>query len=33
MINGTDLVKKSADVITSEDNNHDGLARFILDAI
>ncbi len=33
MINGTDLVKKSADVITREDNNHDGLAQFILDAI
>lgn len=33
MINGTDLVKKSADVITLEDNNHDGLAQFILDAI
>ena len=33
MINGTEIVKKSADVITTEDNNHDGLARFILEAI
>ena len=33
MINGTDLVKKSADVINREDNNHDGLEQFILDAI
>ncbi len=33
MINGTDIVKASADVITTEDNDHDGLAQFILDAI
>ena len=33
MINGTDIVKASADVITEFDNNHDGLAQFILDAI
>ena len=33
MINGTDIVKAAADVITNEDNNHDGLAEFILGAI
>ena len=33
MVNGTDLVKKSADVITTYDNDHDGLAEFILGAI
>lgn len=33
MINGTDIVKKSADVITKLDNNNDGLAEFILGAI
>jgi hydroxymethylpyrimidine pyrophosphatase-like HAD family hydrolase len=33
MINGTDLVKRSADVITSLDNDHDGLAEFILKAM
>ena len=33
MINGTDLVKRSADLITDADNNHDGLAPFILQAI
>ena len=33
MINGTDLVKESADVVTRFDNNHDGLAEFILGAI
>ncbi len=33
MINGTDLVKKSADVITELDNDHDGLADYILNAI
>ena len=33
MINGTDVVKASADVVTKEDNNHDGLAEFILGAI
>jgi hypothetical protein len=33
MINGTDEVKKSADVITALDNNNDGLAEFILNAI
>ena len=32
MINGTDLVKESADVITRFDNDHDGLAEFILRA-
>ena len=29
MINGTDIVKASADVITTLDNDHDGLAEFI----
>ena len=29
MINGTDMVKKSADVITEYDNNHDGLVAMI----
>ncbi len=33
MINGTDIVKESADVITRFDNDHDGLAEFILGAI
>lgn len=33
MINGTDLVKESADVITRFDNDNDGLAEFILGAI
>ncbi|WP_029230930.1 Cof-type HAD-IIB family hydrolase [Butyrivibrio sp. VCB2006] len=33
MMNGTDIVKKSADVITEYDNDHDGLAPFILKAI
>ena len=33
MINGTDLVKKSADVVTKYDNDHDGLCDFILDSI
>ncbi len=33
MVNGTDIVKKSADVITRFDNDHDGLAEFILGAI
>lgn len=29
MLNGTDMVKKSADVITKTDNNNDGLVPFI----
>ena len=33
MINGSDRVKEVADVITTEDNNNDGLARFIMEAI
>jgi Cof subfamily protein (haloacid dehalogenase superfamily) len=33
MINGTDIVKNSADVITRFDNNNDGLAEFILGAM
>ena len=33
MINGKDSVKACADVITKEDNDHDGLAEFILGAI
>lgn len=33
MINGTDIVKSSADVITTLDNDHDGLAEFILKAM
>ncbi len=33
MINGTDIVKKAANVITTLDNNNDGLAEFILSAI
>ncbi len=33
MINGTELVKNSADVITAFDNDHDGLAPFIISAI
>ena len=33
MINGSDIVKESADVVTTYDNDHDGLAEFILKAI
>ncbi|MCR5669949.1 MAG: Cof-type HAD-IIB family hydrolase [Butyrivibrio sp.] len=33
MKNATDIVKKIADVITTEDNDHDGLAPFIEKAI
>ncbi|WP_034453025.1 Cof-type HAD-IIB family hydrolase [Butyrivibrio sp. AE2032] len=33
MLNGTDLVKESADLITTLDNDHDGLAEFILGVI
>ena len=33
MVNGTDLVKSRADVITRFDNDHDGLEEFILGAI
>ena len=33
MANATDLVKSKADVITKDDNDHDGLAPFIEDAI
>jgi hydroxymethylpyrimidine pyrophosphatase-like HAD family hydrolase len=33
MINGTDIVKEAADVITTNDNDHDGLCEFILGAI
>ena len=33
MANAMELVKESADVVTKEDNNHDGLAEFILGAI
>lgn len=33
MINGTDIVKACADVVTRFDNNNDGLAEFILGAI
>ena len=33
MINGTDIVKKSADVVTTYDNDHDGLVEFILKAM
>ena len=33
MINGTDLVKESADLVTRLDNNNDGLAEFILGAM
>ena len=33
MINGTDLVKQSADVTTKFDNDNDGLCEFILGAI
>ncbi len=33
MANATDLVKESADVITGLDNDHDGLAEYILGAI
>lgn len=29
MINGDDKIKKAADVITEEDNNHDGIAPFL----
>jgi hydroxymethylpyrimidine pyrophosphatase-like HAD family hydrolase len=30
MINGTEEVKKIADVITKKDNDNDGLVEFIL---
>ncbi len=33
MINGTDAVREAADVVTEYDNDHDGLAGFILGAI
>jgi Cof subfamily protein (haloacid dehalogenase superfamily) len=33
MINGTDMVREAADVVTRYDNDHDGLAEFILRAI
>ena len=33
MLNATDAVKESADMITKTDNDHDGLSSFILDAI
>lgn len=33
MANATDLVKSKADVVTELDNDHDGLAEFILGAI
>ena len=33
MANATDIVKKSADIITELDNDHDGLAEYILGAI
>jgi Cof subfamily protein (haloacid dehalogenase superfamily) len=33
MLNATDIVKASADVITASDNDHDGLERFLLDAV
>ncbi len=33
MINGADIVKEKADVVTSLDNNHDGLAEYILKAM
>jgi HAD superfamily hydrolase (TIGR01484 family) len=33
MVNGTDIVKEAADVVTKLDNDHDGLAEFILGAI
>ncbi len=33
MANATDKVKRSADVITEKDNDHDGLAPYILGAI
>lgn len=33
MVNGTDIVKEAADVITTKDNDHDGLCEFILGAI
>ncbi|MBQ9828697.1 MAG: HAD family phosphatase [Lachnospiraceae bacterium] len=29
MINGADKIKAAADVVTEEDNNHDGLAKYI----
>ena len=32
MANATDMVKQIADVVTTYDNNHDGLAEFILEA-
>ena len=33
MINGTDDVKKAADIITETDNNNDGLAKILLENI
>ena len=33
MINGKDSVKKCADIVTKLDNDHDGLAEYILGAI
>jgi Cof subfamily protein (haloacid dehalogenase superfamily) len=33
MINGTDPVKEIADIVTKLDNDHDGLAQYILEAI
>ena len=33
MINGTDQVKENADIITKLDNDHDGLAEYILAAM
>ena len=33
MINGTDMVKEAADAVTRFDNDHDGLAEFILGAL
>ena len=29
LANGSEDTKKIADVVTKEDNNHDGLAKFI----
>ena len=33
MINGTDAVKAAANEVTRFDNDHDGLAEFILGAL
>lgn len=33
MINATDIVKESADVITDQDNDHDGLEKFLSSAV